>query len=157
MLKSKNTGNNIETLARFLYLNTYAFLLLFIGVGIGVLPLFEISRWLLIPQIGIVVICLKGTYSIFSSWEDKKRKYHILIERNSKEFREDTFSEYMEAPCGRLLTKTVLKDLNQSDKYRILKINQKSYFAQLEKTCRRTKVKVYTSKDYEIEKQVRKQ
>ena len=148
MLKSKNTGNNIETLARFLYLNTYAFLLLFIGVGIGVLPLFEISRWLLIPQIGIVVICLKGTYSIFSSWEDKKRKYHILIE---------TFSEYMEAPCGRLLTKTVLKDLNQSDKYKILKINQKSYFAQLEKTCRRTKVKVYTSKDYEIEKQVRKQ
>lgn len=121
------------------------------------LPLFEISRWLLIPQIGIVVICLKGTYSIFSSWEDKKRKYHILIERNSKEFREDTFSEYMEAPCGRLLTKTVLKDLNQSDKYKILKINQKSYFAQLEKTCRRTKVKVYTSKDYEIEKQVRKQ
>lgn len=150
MLNSKNTKSNIETLPRFLYLNTYAFFLLFIGVGIGVLPLFEISKWLLIPQIIIVLIFLKGAYTIFSSWEDKKRKYHILIERNSKGFREDTFSEYMEAPCGRLLTRIVLKDLNQLDKYKILKIHQKSYFAQLKKNCSRTKVKVYTSEDYDL-------
>lgn len=57
----------------------------------------------------------------------------------------------MEAPCGRLLTKIVLKDLKQSSKYKTLKAKQKSYFAQLEKFCSSTKTKVYTSKDYETD------
>ena len=47
----------------------------------------------------------------------KKRKYQILITRNNDTFREDTFSEYMKAPCGRLLVKLVLRDLGISNQY----------------------------------------
>lgn len=140
--------NNIQTLQRFLYLNIYAFLLLVIGGGIGFLPVYKVSYYLLIPQILLVIICLKGAYDIFASWEDKKRKYVVLMERNSKNFRPDTFSEYMQAPCGRLLTKIVLSDLGLSDKYKILQCQRKPFFEELKSNCKPTEVKVYTNDDY---------
>lgn len=138
----------INTLPRFLYLNSYAFLLLFCGVGMGVLPIYKVSSWFIVPQIIIILIFLKGAYSIFSTWDDKKRKYVVLMERNAKNFRPDTFSEYMSAPCGRLLTKIVLADLAQSDKYKLLKMQRKPFFEELKENCTVKEVKVYTIEDY---------
>lgn len=138
----------INTLQRFLYLNSYAFLLLFCGVCMGVLPIYKVSCWLIIPQIIIVLIFIKGAYSIFSSWDDKKRKYVVLMERNAKVFRADTFSEYMTAPCGRLLVKIVLADLDSSDKYKLLKKQRKPFIKELKENCTVKDVKVYTIEDY---------
>lgn len=110
--------NTISTFSRYLYLNTYAFLLLIIGISISAIPLWGYSILYTILQGIISIICLKGSISIFKSWDDKKRKYQILMVRNNETFREDTFREYMKAPCGRLLVKLVLKDLGISDQYR---------------------------------------
>ena len=142
----------INTLPRFLYLNSYAFLLLFCGVGMGVLPIYKVSCWFIVPQIIIILIFLKGAYSIFSTWDDKKRKYVVLMERDAKNFRPDTFSEYMSAPCGRLLTKIVLADLAQSDKYKLLKMQRKPFFEELKENCTVKEVKVYTIEDYKNNK-----
>lgn len=109
--------NTISTFRRFLYLNTYAFLLILIGISASAIPLWDYSILFAIAQGSISIICIKGGYSIFKSWNDKKRKYQILITRNNDAFREDTFSEYMKAPCGRLLVKLVLRDLGISSQY----------------------------------------
>ena len=118
----------------------------------GVLPIYKVSCWFIVPQIIIILIFLKGAYSIFSTWDDKKRKYVVLMERNAKNFRPDTFSEYMSAPCGRLLTKIVLADLAQSDKYKLLKMQRKPFFEELKENCTVKEVKVYTIEDYKNNK-----
>ena len=111
----------INTPARFIYLNSYAFLLVFLGVGIALISLHFNSWWVKAPILLAGAYCLKGSIKIFHSWTDKKRNYHILIQRNTNEFRPDTFKEYMGAPCGRLLVRLVLKDLNIPQKYKDLK------------------------------------
>lgn len=135
----------ISTFPRFLYLNTYAFLLLFIGIGIGVIPLYKISLWLVALQAIPVFICLKGAMRIFSSWDTKKREYSILFRKNEQEISPASFSEYMQAPCGRLTTKLVLKDLGKSEAYEDLKKYKKPYIYKLKEGCKgqKTVVTVY--------------
>jgi hypothetical protein len=112
---------SIATFGRFVYLNAYAFLLLFLGVGIAFIPIYRFGQWWLVAvQAVAVFFILKGSVEIFRSWNDKKRKYHVLIERNAETIRHDTFSEYMTAPCGRLLVKIVLKDLDKQNEYKKL-------------------------------------
>ncbi|MBR5469821.1 MAG: hypothetical protein IKU78_05090 [Paludibacteraceae bacterium] len=135
----------IVTFPRFLYLNTYAFLLLVGGIGIVLFPFYQIYKWLFVPQIIIALICLKNSWRIFHSWNDKKRKYNILIQRNSDNFRPDTFYEYMQAPCGRLLVKIVLKDLNISSKYSNLKKMKQPFFTVLKNSCKTQKTVIYTN------------
>ncbi len=140
--------DNIQTLQRYLYLNVYAILLLVLGVGMGILPVYEISYYLIIPQVLLIAVFLKGAFGIFSSWTDKKRKYVVLMERNSKEFRPDTFYEYMQAPCGRLLVKIVLSDLGLSEQYVVLRKQRQPFFKELKNNCATKEVKVYTMNDY---------
>lgn len=139
----------ISTFSRYLYLNSYAFLLLAMGTGIAFIPLYRISWWLLIPQALGAIPCLKGAYSIFSSWEDKKRKYHMLMERNRTELRPDTFTEFMQAPCGQLLSRVVLADLGRSDAYPTLKrLTQKPLRKRLQEGCKPQKTIIYTNENY---------
>ena len=70
------------------------------------------------------------------------------MERNAKVFRPDTFSEYMTAPCGRLLVKIVLDDLDSPDKYKLLKMQRKPFIKELKENCTVKEVKVYTIEDY---------
>lgn len=112
--------STISTFGRFVYLNSYAFLLLFAAVGIACIPFWNLSLWCLIPQVILVLYMLASGYHILSAWTDKKRKYTILMERNKKCLRRDTFYEYMQAPCGRLLVKVVLEDLGHPEYYSTL-------------------------------------
>lgn len=141
-------GHPISTFARYMYLNTYAFLLLIMGVGIGLIPLYRHSWWWLLLQVPLVLLCFHGSYSIFSSWKDKKRKYDVLMQRNQQQLRPDTFSEFMQAPCGRLLTIIVLKDLHQTGAYSQLKHLRKSYFVLLKENCLPQKHAIYINPDY---------
>lgn len=136
----------ICSFGRFLFLNFYAFLLLFCGVGIGVVPLYQKSLWFLIPQILIIVVCLRGCISIFSSWNHKKRDYSILLRKNEKGLRPSSFSDYMQAPCGRLLVLVVLKDLGSLSSYKALKLLRKPLKERIKDGCSRQKtvVTVYT-------------
>lgn len=133
---------SIATFGRYLYLNAYAFLLLFLGIGIAFLPLYRFDRWWLIAiQVIAVIVIEKGALGIFQAWEDKKRKYHVLMERNAEKIRHDTFSEYMKAPCGRLLAKLVLKDLGKPEEYKNLKKYKEPFIMKL-KDLRKPKTSV---------------
>lgn len=127
--------NGISTIKRFLYLNIYAFLLLFVGGGLLITPSWRVHLILYIFQVIGGCCCLKGAFSILSTWDDKKRKYAILMQRNAKAFRKDTFKEFMQAPCGRLLVKIVLQDMNMPEQYNNLLLEYKPNIKQL-KTCR---------------------
>ena len=133
----------ISTLPRFLYLNTYAILLMFTGIGVGLIPLYRVSMWLLPAQLILFVICFRNSLKLFGSWKDKKRKYTVLMERNAREFRPESFSEYMQAPCGRLLVRVVLADLGRPGMYAELGKYRKSFAENLKSGCRPVKTVVY--------------
>lgn len=126
----------IDTFQRFLFLNFYAFLLLIIGIGIGVIPLYKLNLWLTLPQISTVVFFLISSVRIFSTWKHKKRDYSILMRKNEKGIRPSSFSDYMQAPCGRLLTILVLHDLGQMSMYRNLRSLKKPLKQRFREGCR---------------------
>ena len=139
----------IETFTRFLYLNSYALLLISIGAGVTFLPLYRWGGWwLVVPQAVAVYFCLKGAYKILSSWNDKKRKYRVLMERNTPTLRPETFTEFMQAPCGKLLSKVVLKDLGQSEAYESLKNLEEPLLQRLRKACKPQKTTIYINKNF---------
>ena len=113
---------------RFLYLNTYSFLLLLCGAITVLIPLYKISKWLIVPQVIGSLFCIKQAIGLFMTWKDKKTKYEILMGKNKNGFRPDSFKIFMQAPCGRLLTKVVLKDLGLSNKYNELLIYKEPLF-----------------------------
>lgn len=140
MMSEKSIG----TFGRFVYLNAYAFLLLILGVGIAFIPIYKFGQWWLVAAQAVAVfIIIKGSIEIFKSWNDKKRKYHVLFERNAETIRHDTFSEYMKAPCGRLLVKIVLKDLDKQNEYKSLKKYKESFIKKLAKAHKPKKSIVY--------------
>lgn len=133
----------VTTFPRFIYLNAYAFLLVFMGTGIALVPLYRISPWLAVLQAIPALACLANGLKVFRSWKDKGRKYRILMERNSETFRPDSFTEYMQAPCGRLLVRIVLKDLGKSDMYCSLLKLRKPVMDNLRTSCTPQKTTVY--------------
>ena len=96
---------------------------------------------------------------MFSAWQDKKIKYKIIyfqrykschLERNKNEFHPETFKIFMQAPCGVLLTKVVLKDLNLKERYSEVKIYKKSFFGLIKDGCinKTQETKIYINKDF---------
>ncbi len=109
----------IDTLRRYLYLNLYGFILLAAGVCAASVP-FIFSCLLWVRGIGIVLslLCWKGAWKIFSSWKSKRRIYDILMRRNTQGLIPWSFREYVHTPCGRLMTRLVLRDLRREESIR---------------------------------------
>lgn len=147
-------AKGICTFQRFLFLNFYAFLLLFGGIGIGVIPLYQKSLFLIIPQVILVIVCIRGSISIFSSWDKKKREYSILYQKNENSIHPSSFTDYMQAPCGRLLTLIVLKDLGKLSSYKELKSLRKPFIERLKDGCtgQKTVVTIYKQDSETISK-----
>lgn len=139
--------SGISTLPRFLFLNTYAILLLLGGIGfVSISFIINFNWWIFIPCLIAGISCFSGSMKIFRSWKDKKRKYSLLIQRNTPEFTPHSFKEYMKAPCGRLLVILVLKDLGIKGEYRNLwKLFHEPFLKYLKESCRKqqTVVKIY--------------
>jgi len=133
---------------RFLYLNTYSFLLLFCGIITVLIPFFKVSKWLIIPQVIIAFLCLKQAAYLFSTWKDKKIKYEILIGKNKNGFRSDSFKIFMQAPCGRLLVKAVLKDLGLTARYSELLVYKESFPVSVKNGCVNQEAKIYINEDF---------
>ena len=112
------------------------------------MPFYMISKWILIPQ-GIIALYLFYTgCKLFSTWDDKKAKIAILLGKNKDEFRPDTFKQFMEAPCGRLVVRIVLAELGKSHEYKALLIMKKPFFVLLKENCTPTEAVVYINEDY---------
>lgn len=133
---------------RFLYLNTYSFLLLFGGIILILISFLGIPKLLTIPSIIISFFFFYNSVKLFSSWNDKKVKCEILYKKNINEFRPDTFKVFMQAPCGRLVTKVVLKDLNQKEKYKELLIYKESFLTSIKNNFKPTKTSIYINEDF---------
>lgn len=133
---------------RFLYLNTYSFLLLFCGIITVLIPFFKVSKLLIIPQVIIAFLCLKQAAHLFSTWKDKKIKYEILIGKNKNGFRSDSFKIFMQAPCGRLLVKAVLKDLGLTARYSELLVYKESFSVSVKNGCVNQEAKIYINEDF---------
>jgi len=108
---------DIQTVPRYIYLNMYAFLLLFLCISTTIISFYFCDGLLFFACLVLAFFCLIMAIKIFSTWPGKIRHYHRLIERNTPEFTPDSFKEYIQAPCGCLLTRVVLKDLGKSDQY----------------------------------------
>ena len=133
--------------ARFIYLNTYAILILICGITAALLPLYKVSWWLIIPQAVVCLFCLKQAVQLFSSWNDKMRKYDILIKRNKTYFHPNSFKPFMNAPCGRLLVKAVLHDLGISNRYKELLVFREPFLVRAGKNCTSQETKIYINED----------
>lgn len=77
------------------------------------------SRYRAILIIGIVasLIFLFNGVRLHSHFTARVRTLNILIAKNRTKLREDTFAEFMYAPCGRLLVKEALDTLGLPDEY----------------------------------------
>jgi hypothetical protein len=105
---------------KFLYLNTYAFLIILIGVLVFALPFYKISIWIFIIQAVIVIKLFATAGRLLAVWNNKKRGIYILLRKNRNEFRPEVFSDYMQAPCGRLVVKYTLSQLGKPNEYKKL-------------------------------------
>lgn len=133
---------------RFLYLNTYSFFLLFCGIITVLIPLFKVSKPLIIPQVLIALLFIKQAAQLFSTWKDKKIKYEILIGKNKNGFRPDSFKIFMQAPCGRLLAKAVLKDLGLKQEYKNLLVYREPLSVSIKNGCISQETKIYINEDF---------
>ena len=133
----------LRKIARFIYLNTYAFLLMVCGIATAVLPLRKVTPLLLIPQIIVSFVLFYYSTQLFSTWKDKKIKYGILLAKNKEGFRPETFKIFMQAPCGMLLVKSVLKDLEIKGKYKELLVYKEPFFVALKNGCKPVQTKIY--------------
>lgn len=142
----------MKNLIRFIYLNAYSFLLLFCAVLSICIPLYKGCKYLIFAQILSFFWFLNHSIRLFSTWNDKKIKYKILINKNKETFRSESFKIFMEAPCGRLLTKAVLKDLGLQARYKELKVYQKPFISSMKENCKTKKTVIYINKDFQNNK-----
>ena len=134
-------------MSRFLYLNIYSFLLAGAGILTLLSPFYLITKWVLIIQVIIAVKFFLFSARLFSTWEEKNKKIDILMKKNIKEFRPDTFEIFMQAPCGRLIVHQVLKDLNKQDEYKLLLKLQKPLINRLKDNCMPSKAVIFINEE----------
>jgi len=122
-------------MSRFLYLNIYSFLIVCAGILTLALPFYLVTKWTLVIQVIIAIKLFTISGKLFSTWEYKKREIDLLVNRNKNEFRPDTFEVFMQAPCGRLVVREALRDLNKQEKYKSLLQMQKPFLERLKNNC----------------------
>jgi len=99
---------------RFLYINIFAFLLAGLSVLIFLVPL---DIFLIVFKIICVILPLVGSINIFSKWKAKNKKIQILVARNRKGIRLETFDHLGKTFCGRLMVDLALRDLRKYEPY----------------------------------------
>jgi len=134
--------------SRFLYLNIYSFLTVVAGILALIAPFYMISKWTLILQAIAAVKLFIISGKLFSTWEYKKREIDFLTKKNQRELRPDSFDVFMQAPCGRLVVRQVLRDLNRQNEYKSLKKLQKPLWQQLQDNCLPDKTVIYINKEF---------
>ena len=139
--------SNRNNVLRFLYLNVYSFLIFFAGILTLVLPFFLINKWILIAQAIVAIKLFMISGRLFLSWKDKLKEIEILTNRNKAEFRPDTFVIFMQAPCGRLVVRQVLFNLNKQNEYKSLLKLKKPFIENMRENCKPAKTTIFIRED----------
>ena len=101
-------------LLRFLFINSFAFLLIIVGSAIFFIPT---EIFFIILKYAIAIGCVGSSINIFVKWKIKKRIMEILILRNRNEIRPETFTKYRGVLCWELVYYYVLCQLRKTEKY----------------------------------------
>ncbi len=147
------TESGISTVPRFLFLNTFAILLFLGGIGFVSVPFIYFNWWICALCVSGGLFCWNRSLKIFRSWKDKKRKYSILMRRNTPRLIPSSFKDYLQAPCGRLLVVLVLKDLGRLREYpHLLKNFREPLSNRLRESCVKqpTVVRVYEQSSHHL-------
>lgn len=72
------------------------------------------------------------------------------MKKNRDKFKPDSFKIFMQAPCGRLLTKAVLTDLGVKEKYKELVIYKEPLSSVMKNNCIRHRTKIYINENQNI-------
>ncbi|MCL2792400.1 MAG: hypothetical protein FWD87_04845 [Spirochaetaceae bacterium] len=117
------------------------------GILVLLLPFYKISIWILIAQ-GIIAFCLfLSGAKLLLAWEDKKIKRNILLSKNRDEFRPDTFEVFVQSPCGRLLVRSVLSELDKSSEYKKILKMKKPLWAVIKENIKPVKTTIYINEN----------
>lgn len=111
-------------------------------------PFYRISPWTLVIQSLVSIKLFITAGKLFSLWNEKKRKIAVLIKKNQDTFRPDTFTVFMQAPCGRLMAHQVLRDLHKPEEYASLLKLRKPLRERLRHTCMPVKTVIYINKEF---------
>jgi hypothetical protein len=119
-------------------LNIYSFLLFGLGIAILLIPR---DIFILIFKYLVVLWCIAGSCAILSKYNVKTRQLSILVKRNNKEIRPDTFKIYLKTPCGQLLVNMALDNLRKTENYKKLSITEWNRIKRIvyRKTSRKSK------------------
>jgi hypothetical protein len=128
-------------------LNIYSFLVAIAGILVLLLPLYKIAIWTLAGQIPVSLYLFKVSFDLFSTYKDKLKKIDILIGKNKKEFRADTFKVFMQAPCSRLIVKYTLNQINRKNEYKYLLKMKKTFIENLRDGCKSVDTVIYINEE----------
>lgn len=132
-------------------MNLYSILVLFAGILVLLIPFYIISKWILIAQALIALQLFIVSGRLFSSTESKLKEVDILKKRNLTQFRPDTFEMFMQAPCGRLVVRAVLRDLNKQKEYRNLLRLRKPFKEVMKEGCKPDNTVIYINEEFNKE------
>ena len=128
-------------------MNIYSFVPVFAGTLVLLLPFYKINKYIFIVQVIIAFCLFIFAVKLFSVWEDKKIKRQVLLGKNRDKFRPDTFEIFMQAPCGRLIVRSVLSELCKSGEYKNLLKLKKPVLIAMKENCKPVKTAVYINED----------
>jgi hypothetical protein len=69
--------------------------------------------------------------------------YGVLLAKNGKGFSPESFKIYMKAPCGRLLAKSVLRDLGLRNRYKELMLYKEPLLVSIRNNFIPVETKIY--------------
>lgn len=102
-------------------LNAYAFLLDVISaVLFGACGVFAFcGSWMIACACAAIgFFFLSGGIGVHQTFAEKRRLHYLLERRNCRAIRPETFREYLDVPCHRLVVRSVLCRLGHREKYR---------------------------------------
>lgn len=111
------------------------------------LPFYKISIWILVVQGIIAIYLFTVAGKLFATWDEKKRKIEILVSKNRAEFRPETFRVFIDAPCGRLLVRSVLSELGKSNEYGNLLKMRKPLLTAIKENCTPAETVIYINEE----------
>jgi len=103
---------------RFFRINTWALFLDILAIcGISFLLTGMHNLFIFFPVL-LAVLCLAfNGIRLHSHYPERLKVLEILLRKNKAELREDTFREFMYAPCGRMLVLEALDTLGYKNRY----------------------------------------
>ena len=116
----------MTTIARVKFwvcINIYAILLDVLGCATLAIAILLLRTWLVVAVslCVVAVFIFYGGIGVHSTYSEKCRIYNILIKRNSKGLKLETFKEFLSVPCHRIVVRMVLVRLRQGARYKEVK------------------------------------